>query len=48
MKFGFSSLKSKKAVRTIADYKQQLLVRQGRDQFKKLMEKGISVPVVLL
>jgi len=48
MKFGFLSIRGKKAVKTIADYKQQILVRQGREQFKKLLEKGISIPVVLL
>jgi hypothetical protein len=48
MKFGFLDLKDKKAVKSIADYKQQILVRQGREQFKKLLEKGISIPVVLL
>ncbi|MGA2967633.1 MAG: hypothetical protein ABSD69_00460 [Candidatus Levyibacteriota bacterium] len=48
MKFGILSIRGKKAVKTIADYKQQILVRQGREQFKKLLEKGISVPVVLL
>lgn len=30
------------------DHKQQLLVNQGREQFKKLLEKGLRVPVVLL
>lgn len=39
----------KKAVRkTIADYQQEVLVRQGRVQFEKLMQKGLSIPVVLL
>jgi hypothetical protein len=48
MKFTFLGSKSKKAVKTISDYKQDVLVKQGREQFKKLLEKGISVPVVLL
>jgi len=48
MKLGFLSLKGKTAVKTIADYKQQILVKQGREQFKKLLEKGLNVPVVLL
>jgi len=34
--------------RTIADYKQEILVKQGREQFKKLLEKGLNIPVVLL
>ncbi len=48
MKFNLLRGQGKKAVRTIADYKQDILVKQGREQFKKLLEKGISVPVVLL
>jgi hypothetical protein len=48
MRFTFLGSKSKKAVRTISDYKQDILVKQGREQFKKLLEKGISIPVVLL
>ena len=48
MKFSFLGSKSKKAVKTISDYKQEVLVKQGREQFKKLLEKGISIPVVLL
>lgn len=42
------NIKLKKTRKTIADYKQELLVRQGREQFKKLLEKGINVPVALL
>lgn len=38
----------KKAAKTIADYKQDVLVKQGREQFRKLLEKGISIPVALL
>lgn len=34
--------------KTIADYKQDLLVKQGREQFKRLLEKGLGVPVALL
>jgi len=48
MKLNFLGLRSKKAVKTISDYKQEVLVKQGREQFKKLLEKGISIPVVLL
>lgn len=43
------SLGQKKAVRkTLSDYKQELLVRQGREQFKKLLERGLNVPIVFL
>lgn len=34
--------------KTLADYKQDLLVRTGREQFKRLLEKGLGVPVALL
>jgi len=45
----FSLLKSKKAERkTIFDYKQDLLVKQGREQFKSLVKRGLSVPIALL
>jgi hypothetical protein len=40
--------KKKKAVRTIAEYQQEMLIRQGRDQFKKLVDRGLGVPVALL
>jgi len=50
MKFGNLSLlkTGKRARKTIADYQQELLVKQGREQFKRLLEKGINVPVVML
>ena len=48
MKFNFLGNKNRKTVKTISDYKQEALVRVGREQFKKLLEKGISIPVVLL
>ena len=38
----------KASSKTVSDYKMEILVRQGRDQFKKLIEKGINVPVALL
>lgn len=30
------------------DYKQEILMLQGREQFKTLIRKGLGVPVVLL
>lgn len=30
------------------DYKQAVLIKQGREQFKALLSKGLGVPVVLL
>ena len=37
-----------KARKILIDAKQEILVKQGREQFKKLLEKGISIPVVFL
>ncbi|MEK7517460.1 MAG: hypothetical protein AAB583_02830 [Patescibacteria group bacterium] len=34
--------------KTITDYKREALVRIGREQFKKLLEKGINLPIALL
>ncbi|MDP2637430.1 MAG: hypothetical protein Q8P26_00010 [Candidatus Levybacteria bacterium] len=51
MIFGFKSAnwRNKKAdKKTISDYKMDILVKQGRDQFKKLIDRGISIPVALL
>jgi len=51
MSFGFKSAgwrKKKASAKTISDYKMEMLVKQGRDQFRKLIEKGISIPVALL
>jgi hypothetical protein len=51
MTFGFRSaswLKKKASAKTISDYKMEMLVKQGRDQFRKLIERGINIPVALL
>ncbi len=34
--------------KTISDYKMEILLKMGRDQFKKLADKGINIPVALL
>ena len=47
MKFRFFE-NANKARKTLLDTKQEILVKQGREQFKKLLEKGISIPVVFL
>lgn len=36
------------AAKTIADYNREALIMQGNIQFKKLIEKGINIPVALL
>jgi hypothetical protein len=47
MKFQFFG-NANKTRKTLLDTKQEILVKQGREQFKKLLEKGISIPVVFL
>jgi len=44
----FSSNKKAAKRKTIADYKQEALVKQGAQQFKKLLGMGLRVPVALL
>jgi len=33
--------------KTIADYKNEMLIKTGRQQFKKLKDLGINIPVRL-
>jgi len=47
MSFGFKKQK-KASDKANTEYKMEMLVKLGRDQFKKLIEKGINVPVALL
>jgi hypothetical protein len=46
-KIGLQVGEKTNAVKTIADYNREVLVKQGRDQFTKLIEKGLSIPVAL-
>ncbi|MEK7559244.1 MAG: hypothetical protein AAB521_02990 [Patescibacteria group bacterium] len=47
MKFSiFKSAKENK--KSVGDYKQELLLKEGREQFKSLIKRGLSVPVALL
>ena len=51
MTFGFKirqSAEKKTPTKTVSDYRMDMLVKQGRDQFRKLIEKGINIPVALL
>jgi len=48
MKSFLEKLLKRKGVKSISDYKQDILVKQGREQFKRLLEKGLSVPIALL
>jgi hypothetical protein len=44
----FSGKQKQTKRKTVEEYQQELLSNQGREQFKKLVEKGLSVPIVLL
>lgn len=41
-------LLKRKSKKSLSDYKQEALIKQGREQFKKLIERGTDLPVVLL
>lgn len=47
MIFGLNKQK-KTSKKTVSDYKMEILVKMGRDQFKKLVDRGINIPVVFL
>jgi hypothetical protein len=42
------SRKKEVSIKTVDDYQREALVKQGREQFQKLMDKGLGVPVALL
>jgi hypothetical protein len=37
-----------KKLRTIEDYRQDLLIQQGKEQFSKLLERGLRFPIAVL
>jgi hypothetical protein len=45
---GLLNRQKKQNNKTLAEYQQEMLVRQGREQFKKLIDRGLGVPVALL
>lgn len=45
---GTLSQRKKQAGKTLEQYKQDVLIRQGKVQFEKLMQKGLSIPVAIL
>ena len=47
MNFKFKNKKDN-VIKTISDYKREMLVKLGREQFKKLLERGLNIPVALL
>ena len=48
MKLSILTKFTKKPEKIIKDYKQEVLNKQGRDQFKKMVDHGIEMPVVHL
>lgn len=44
----FFSKKKEVTVKTADDYQREALVKQGKEQFQKLIDKGLGVPVALL
>jgi len=48
MSFNFLKFKKGNTKKQILDHKQEVLVKQGREQFKALLRKGLSVPIALL
>ena len=38
----------KTAQKTLAQYKEELVFKQGAEQFKKLAQRGLAVPVKVL
>ncbi len=39
---------SRKERKTIADYKEEMLLRYGSEQFRTLVKKGLGIPVMML
>lgn len=48
MKFLSILLRKNKKRKPLVDRQQEILVAQGREQFKKLVDRGLTIPVVLL
>ena len=40
--------KSPKCADYKSDYKQEALIKQGREQFEKLVKRGLAMPITLL
>ena len=40
--------RKEEAAKTLADYQREALIKQGEEQFQKLVERGLTVPVALL
>jgi hypothetical protein len=48
MSVNIFSLLKRKSKKTFSNYKEEMLIKQGAEQFKKLRDRGIDLPVVLL
>ncbi len=48
MAINFFSFLKNKSKKSIISYKDQILIKNGAEQFKKLHDRGIELPVVLL
>jgi len=48
MKLSFFKFNKKHVRKSLSDYKEDLLLKQGKEQFKKLVEKGLNIPVAFL
>ncbi len=44
----FAKREKPEAIKILADKKQEFLIRLGREQFQKLIDKGLSIPVMTL
>lgn len=45
--FTFKRVK-KNSKKTVSDYKREMLIKYGSEQFKILLKKGLEVPIALL
>ncbi|MEN9407776.1 MAG: hypothetical protein RLZZ455_992 [Candidatus Parcubacteria bacterium] len=45
---GIQTAEKKLRRKTFAEHQQAILVKQGREQFKRLIEKNLSIPVAYL
>jgi hypothetical protein len=48
MKLSLFKSNKKQVRKSLSDYKEDLLIKQGREQFEKLVKKGLNIPVAFL
>lgn len=44
----FVNRERRKDIKTPADQKQEILIRLGREQFQKLLDKGLNIPIMTI